>query len=82
MLSAGLVDLAPVAEPQDKDQQMIVLDLVHDPVVAGADCPLTRASDKPGRRRWSGLVGKKFESSLDTAPYPGVELPQLPGRHR
>ena len=82
MLSARLVDLAPVTEPQDEDQQMIVLDLVRDPVVAGADSPLTRAPDEPGRSWWSGLLGKKFESSLDTAPHPGVELPQLPRRHR
>lgn len=82
MLSAGLVDLAPVAEPQDENQQMVVLDLVHDPIVAGADSPFTRAPHEPGRGWWSGLLGKKFESSLDTAPYPGVELPQLPGRHQ
>jgi hypothetical protein len=69
-------------DPQDEDQQPFVLDLVHDAVVAGADPPLTCAPYEPGCRRRSGLLGQQIERGLDAPPHLGVELAQLPRRHR
>ena len=46
-----LADLASVAHAQHQHEQLLVLDLVHDSAVAGADSPLARAADQLGSRR-------------------------------
>lgn len=62
-----------------EDDELVIVDLVHDPVVARANSPLPRATYKPGRGWWSGLNGEELKGCLDTAPDMGVELAELAG---
>ncbi|MGB6164209.1 MAG: hypothetical protein WCF33_11770 [Pseudonocardiaceae bacterium] len=43
---------------QNKDNELFVVDLVDDAVVAGADSPLASPANQPGRRRRSWLGGE------------------------
>src|SRR5665647_689068 len=75
--SPEVVDLAAVADAEDKDQESVVFDLVDDAVVAGADSPLPGAANKASCRWWSGFGSQKLKCSLDTSAHLGVELAEL-----
>ena len=61
----AFVDVAAVADGNDKDEQHAVVNLVDDPVVTGPDTPLAVASNQllgPARARFAG---KQFDRRLD-----------------
>jgi ribosomal protein L14E/L6E/L27E len=51
------VDVSPVAEGHDNDQEKVILDRVDDPVVTDAD-PVGRATGKRTGCRWARVLGK------------------------
>lgn len=70
----GLVDLATVTHAQNEDKELVVLVVVDDAVVAGADPPLTRATDELGCSWRSRFGGEQLERCLDASAYRRVEL--------
>lgn len=73
-MSPTLVDLLAVAIRKNQDQENVVVYLIDDPVVAGADPPLAGTSGKllgPGR---SGFVGKQLDCGLDSTSSRPVQL--------
>jgi len=66
-----------VAHAKDEDNELVVVDLVHDPVVAGTDPPLARATDEPGRGWWPGIDSEQLNGGLEASPHLRVELAEL-----
>jgi hypothetical protein len=50
--SAAVVDVSPMADRYDRDQEDVVVDLVDDSVVAGADPPLAVTAAGAISTRW------------------------------
>ena len=71
---SSVMDLAAMGHSDDQDEKLVIVDLVHDAVVAGTDPPLPRATDEPGCSRWSRLGREQFKGCLDAAANVGVEL--------
>jgi len=72
-----VIDLAAVAHAKDEDNELVAVDLVHDPVVAGTDPPLARATDEPGRGWWPGIDSEQLNGGLEASPHIRVELAEL-----
>lgn len=68
-----------MAEPENEDEEPVVLDLVDDAVVAGANSPLAGSPDQLGRGRWSRFVSQQFQRRLEAPAYLRVELAELTG---
>ena len=49
---------------EDQYEQFLVFDFVHDAVIAGANSPLTGATDELGRGRWSRIGTAQFDIGL------------------
>jgi hypothetical protein len=47
-----------VADVEDQDKKSVVVDLVDDAVVPGADSPLAGAANESGCGWWSGFGGE------------------------
>lgn len=54
---SALVDVAAVSDGNDEDKEDIVVNLVHDEVVTGADTPLTVPTGEFLGSAGSGLIG-------------------------
>ena len=72
--SATVVDVAPVADGHDQDEEDVVVDLVDDAVVTRANPPLTVSPYEFLRRVRSGLVREQFDRGLHAASRIGGEL--------
>ena len=75
--SATGLGLAVVTHAKEEDNELLVVDLVDDPVVAGTDPPLAQATDEPGRGWWSGFDSEQLNGGLDASPHIGVEPAKL-----
>jgi hypothetical protein len=67
---------------QDKDEQLIVLDVIDDAVIAGSCTPLAAATDESGCRWRSGIVGQQFDSCLQTPSDLRIKTAKLSGSGR
>lgn len=76
VLAAG-VDLPPMAERDHEHQENLVMDLVHDAIVASADPPFALAADQNLGAGGTRLLSEKFYCGLETAPSLRVVLSQL-----
>ena len=56
--SVALVEVSPMADRYDQDQEDVVVDLVDDAVVAGADPPLAVAAQRASSRH-SGVAARR-----------------------
>ena len=74
---SAVVDLAAMAHPQDKDEELIIMNLVDDAVVAGSDPPLAGTTDETGCGRWTRILGEEFEDGLDASSDVGIKLAEL-----
>ena len=72
-----VVDLAAVAHAKDEDDELVVVNVVDDPVVAGTDPPLARATDEPGRGWWPGIDSEQLNGGLEASPHIRIELAEL-----
>jgi hypothetical protein len=66
-----------MSHAKHEHEELLLVDLVDDSVVAGADPPFARATDELhccGRAR---VVGEKLEHALDSSADVGSELLQL-----
>lgn len=79
----AVVDLAPVSDCYDENEQHVVVDLVDDPVVAGAYSPVAVSADEfPGSARL-GLGCQQFDRGLNAPLHGMLQLAQLSdGRNR
>lgn len=78
-----VIDLAAMRRAEDQDEKLVVVDLVHNAVVAGSDPPLPWATDEPGCSRRSRLGREQVEGRLDAPPHVGFELAKFTrGRRR
>lgn len=70
----ALVDLAAVTDGDHEDEQDVVVDLVHDPVVTGTNTPFAIAANQlrdPTRAR---VAGQQLDRHLDPTPSNPVQL--------
>jgi hypothetical protein len=58
-----------VAHAKDEDNELVVVNLVDDPVVAGTDSPLARAADETTRGWRPGFDSEQINGGLDTSPH-------------
>jgi hypothetical protein len=54
-----------VSHAKHEHEDLLLVDLVDDPVVTGADSPLARATRELRCRGWARVIDKKFEHALD-----------------
>jgi hypothetical protein len=71
-----------VANCHDEDQEYVVVDLVDDAVVAGADPPFAVSAHTLLRAAGPWLFGEELDRCLDPSPRRGVEPSELPHRGR
>lgn len=67
---------------QHQHEELVILDLVDDAVVAGAHSPLAGSADEWGHCRRSWIGAEQLERRRDTATDWRVALTQLAGRSR
>lgn len=74
---SAVVDLAAMTHPQDKDEELIIMNLVDDAVVAGSDPPLAGTTNETGCGRWTRILSEEFEDGLDASSNVGIKLAEL-----
>jgi len=74
---SAVVDLAAMTHPQDKDEELIIMNLVDDAVVAGSDPPLAGTTNETGCGRWTRILNEEFEDGLDASSNVGTKLAEL-----
>lgn len=72
-----MVDVPAMAHHDNQDEQDLVLDLVDDPVVAGAQSPLALACDQLLGATGPRLLTEQLDGGLHPAACGGIELAQL-----
>ena len=68
------IDVSAVADGDHQDEQDVVVDLVHDPVVAGAHTPLAVATDQLLGAVRTGFAGQQLKRCLDASLGSPVQL--------
>ncbi len=63
--SAVPVDVATVSDGKDQHYEHVIADLVDDPVVPGADPPLTVTAYELRRASRTRIPGQEFDRCLD-----------------
>lgn len=74
---SAVVDLAAMTHPQDKDEELIIMNLVDDAVVAGSDPPLAGTTNETGCGRWTRILNEEFEDGLDASSNVGTKRAEL-----
>jgi len=75
---SAVVDFASVSDGDDENEHHVVVDLVHDPVVASADAPIAISTHELLDSARSGLDCQQLDRGLHPAPGRTVHLAQLP----
>ncbi len=60
-----------------QDHQNVILNVVDDPVVTGANTVFTRSSDEFHGTRWPGIARQQLDHGLYSAPSHRVEFAKL-----
>ncbi len=63
-----------MADSEDEDYQVVVMDFIDDAVVACSYSPFAGSSDELNRFGWSWISRKKFDCGLHSASNLWVEL--------
>ena len=75
--SPPLVDISPMADLDDEDDELLVTDVVDDAEVAGPHPPLPGTSDQLPRPWRTRVFGQEVDGCLDPSAPWRVELAQL-----
>jgi len=76
-----VIDIAPMPDSHDHDQEDIVGDGVDDAVITDADAK-TGSPPKRARRRWARILSEERDGTLDAPANRRIELLQRANRSR
>jgi hypothetical protein len=59
---SAVVDLGAMTHRQNKDEELIIMDLVDDAIVASSDPPLAATTNETGCGRWTRILSETLAS--------------------